>query len=148
MTTPHGKSLRTEKVNRTDPTSQPTIVHLKQATGPGHNERNHFPIRIFNSGIDVPRSGRNIDNHTGMKPKGPIMTKISESNRVNNCYIFDSVNKTLDIASTVLPWYGTKNETGNLVENLIDNTIFKSAERENNFEVEKNGRGVNLNHTN
>ena len=61
-------TLRTDTANQTDLTIQPTIFHLNQATGPGHNERNHFPIGGLNSGIDVPRSGRNIDNPTGMNP--------------------------------------------------------------------------------
>ena len=61
-------TLRTDTENWMDLTIQPTIFHLNQATGPGHNERNHFPIGCLNSGIDVPRSGRNIDNPTGMNP--------------------------------------------------------------------------------
>ena len=124
MTTPLGKSLRIDTSNRTNPTSQPTIVYLKQATGPIHNDQNHFPIGILNSGIDVPRSGLNIDNRTEMKPQVTIVTTIPESNRSKNCDIFDLVSKTSDIAYRVSPCHGTmKNETVNLVENLRDNTI-------------------------
>ena len=32
--------LRTDTENRTDPTIQPTIFHLKQETGPGHSDSN------------------------------------------------------------------------------------------------------------
>ena len=56
-------------------------------TGPGHNDRNHFPIGSLNSGIDVPRSGRNIDNRTSMKPQEPIVTTIPDSNREKNLHL-------------------------------------------------------------
>ena len=55
----------------------------------GHNDQNHFPIGSFNSGIDDPRSVRNIDNRTVMNPQGPNVTNIPESNSVNNCDVFD-----------------------------------------------------------
>ena len=54
--------------NRTNPTIQPTIFHFKQSTKQGNSDWNHSPIGSLNSGIDVPRSGRNIDNRTGMNP--------------------------------------------------------------------------------
>ena len=54
------------------------------------------------------------------------MTRIIESNRANKCDIFNLAIKTSDIAYRGSPWHGTtKNETGNLVENLRDNTIKK-----------------------
>ena len=40
-----------------------------------------------------------------------------------------------------------KKETGNIVENPIDNTIFKTAERENNYEVGKVGQNENWKYT-
>ena len=107
MTTPLGKIIRTDIANRMDPTSRPTIAHLNQATVPGHNDPNHFPIGILNSGIDFPRSGNNIDNRTGMKPQGPTVTTIPDSNRANNCSIFESVSIALDIVSRFSPWYVT-----------------------------------------
>ena len=137
-------------MNRIDPNSQPTILHLKQVIKPVKNDRNHLPIRILNIGIDVPRYGRNIDNRTGMKPQGPILTTIPESNRANNLDILNLFIKTLDIFSMVSRWHDTiRSETGNLMENLRDNKIFKNAERENNSNVEKFGRknSVNWNHT-
>ena len=69
-------TLRTDTDNRTDPTIQPTIVHIDQATKRVQSDQNHFPIGILNSGIGVPIYGRNIDNHTGMNPQGPIITTI------------------------------------------------------------------------
>ena len=76
MTTAHRKSLRTDTENHTDPTSQPIIVHLNQETVPGHNNQNQFPIGCFKSGINVPRSGQNIDKITEIKPQVPIVTII------------------------------------------------------------------------
>ena len=102
-TTPLGKSIRTDTVNPMYPNSQPNILHLKQATGTGHNVRNHLPIVSLNIGIDVTRSGWYIDKHTGMKPRGPIMTMVPESKRAKNCNIFNLVSKTLYLVSRVLP---------------------------------------------
>ena len=65
----------TDTENRKDPTIQPTIVHFNQATVPGHSDWNHFLLSSLYSGTDVLRSGRNIDNCTGMNPQVPIMTK-------------------------------------------------------------------------
>ena len=143
--------LRADTANNMEPTIQPTIIHLKQANGTRHGERNHLPIGILNSGIDVPRSGRNIDNHIGMNPQGPIVTTIPESNRANNCDILNSVSKTSDITYTSSPCHDTiKYEDENLVENLRDNKNFKNAERKKSSKVEKVGRknSVNWNHTN
>ena len=103
MTTMFGKSLRNDTANRMEPTSQKTILYLNHATRLVQNDRNHLPIGSLNIGIDVLRSGRNIYNHTWMKPQGPIVTNIPESNIANNCDIFDSVRKTLDIAYKVSP---------------------------------------------
>ena len=74
-------TLRTDTANQTDLTIQPTIFHLKEVTVPVHSDQNHPPIGSLNSDIDVPRSGRNIDNGTEMNPKVPIVNTISESNR-------------------------------------------------------------------
>ena len=76
MTTPLGESLRTDTSNWTDPTSQTTIAHINQVTVPGHNNWNNFPIGSLNGGIDVPRSGRNVDNRNGIILQVPIMTTI------------------------------------------------------------------------
>ena len=73
----------TDTENRTDPTIQPTVVHLNQATGLGNSDRNHPPLISLDSGTDVPISGRNIYNRTGMNPQGPIVTTIPEYNREN-----------------------------------------------------------------
>ena len=119
-------------------------------TGPGHSDQNHLPIGSLNSGIDVPRSGRNIDNPTGMNPQGPIVITISESNRANNCDIFNLVRKTSHLTYRGSPLYGImKSEGENLVENLRRNKIFKNAERKNNSEAEKVGlkNSVNWNQT-
>ena len=138
-----GKILRTDTANLRYPTIQPTTVHLKQATGLGHSDHNHLPIGSLNRGIIIPRSRRNIYNRTVMKPQGPIVTTILESNRENNHNISNLVRKTPDIAYRVSPWHGTtKNETGNLAENLGDKTIFKNIERKDNSNVEKLGAKV------
>ena len=100
-------TLRTETENWTEPIIQPTIFHLKQENGPGHSDRNHLPIWSLNSGIDVPIPGRNIDNRTGVNPQGSIVTTIPDSNRENNCNIFDSVRRTSDFFYRVSSWHGT-----------------------------------------
>ena len=142
-TTLLGKSIRTDTVNPMYPNSQPNILHLKQATGTGHNVRNHLPIVSLNIGIDVTRSGWYIDKHTGMKPQGPIATMIPESNREKICNIFDLVGKNLDLAYSGLPWHGKmKSESEKLVEDLRGNRNFKSAEPKNIFEVEKFGQNI------
>ena len=97
-------TLKAETENLAEPTIQPTIIHCDRETGTGHSDRNHLLIGILNSGIDVPISGWNIDNHTGMNPHGLIVTTIPESNISNNCYIFDSVRRTSDIAYMGLEW--------------------------------------------
>ena len=56
-------TLRNVTENPTNPNIQPTIFHIKQSSGMGHSDRKHLPICIFNSGIDVTRSGQSIDNH-------------------------------------------------------------------------------------
>ena len=85
-----------------------------------------------------------------MKPQVPIMNMIPESNRVNNCDIFNSVNKMSDLTYRGLTWRCTmKNETGKLVKNLRD-IKFQNVKRQKNFNVEKVGRKntLNWNHTN
>ena len=63
--------------------------------------------------------GRNTVKCTEMKPWGPIVTTIPDSNRANNCNIFNLVIKMLYLAYRGLPWYGTtKNEAGKPVETL------------------------------
>ena len=102
-----------------DSTIKPTIAHLKRATVPVHSGCNHFPIGSFNSGIDVSRSGRNIDNLTGMNLQGPIVTTIPYYNRANKCNMLDSVIRTSDLAYRVSPRRGIiKIESENVVENL------------------------------
>ena len=73
--------FRTETANQKDPIIQPTIVHLKQSNVPGNSDQKYFPIGSLNSGMDVPRSAQNIDNHTEMKPYGTKVIIIPESNR-------------------------------------------------------------------
>ena len=90
-------TIRTDTENWNEPTIQPTIVHLKQVTVAGHSDRNHFPISILNGFIDIPRSGQNIDNRTGMNQQGPIVTTIPESIGAKNCNTFNSVMKISDI---------------------------------------------------
>ena len=68
--------FRADTLNRTDPTIQPTTAHCNQAAGLGHSDKNHFPLVILDSGTDVPKSGWNIDNRTGINPQGPIVTTI------------------------------------------------------------------------
>ena len=52
---------------------KPTIFHSNRTTGWGKIDR-ESPLRSFNSGTDVltGRSGRNIDNHTGVNPQRTI----------------------------------------------------------------------------
>ena len=76
--------FRTEIANQTDPTIQPTVTHFNQLIGMLHSYWNHFCLGSLDSGTDVPRSKRNIDNHTGMNPHEIIITTISVSNRSNN----------------------------------------------------------------
>ena len=98
-----------------------------------HSELNHFPIMSLDSGIDVPRSGRNIDNHTVMNPQGLIVTTIQESNIAKNCKILNLVSRESDISYRGSLWHSTtKIESENLVENLKGNKIFKKAEHEKN----------------
>ena len=100
-------TLRTDKVNQKEPTIQPTIFHLKQATGPGHSDKNHLPIDSLNSGIDVPKYGQNIDNRTRMIPQETIATTITESNIANNYDIIYFINKKSYIACRGSPYHGT-----------------------------------------
>ena len=86
--------FRTNTENWMDPIIQPTLLQFNQATGLGHSDRNQFPLGSLDSGTYVSRSGRNINNRTGMNSQGPITAMIPESNSVNNCYIFNSVSST------------------------------------------------------
>ena len=71
-----------------------------------------------------------------MKPQEPILTTIPESNSASNCNIFKLVRRTLDLVYRGSQWHDTaKSES----ENLGGNKIFRNAERENNFKVEKVG---------
>ena len=107
--------LRTDTVNQTYPTIQPTIAHFKQVTVLGYINWNHFRIDILNSGIDVPRSVWNMDNHTWMNTQGPIMTTILESNITKNCDSFNLSRRTVNIAYRGLTWHVTvKSEIENL----------------------------------
>ena len=123
-------TISNDTPNWTDSTIQPTIVHLKQATGTGHSNRNHFPIRILNSGIDVTRSRQNIYNRTGMKPKESITTTMPEYNRANNCNILNSVRKTSYLSCMGLPWHGKmKSEGKDLVDNHRNNKHFRNSKQ-------------------
>ena len=73
--------FRTDKENLTDPTIEPSIIHFKKVTVPGHSDWKLTPFGSFDSGTDVPRSRVNIDKRTGKNPKGTIVTTIPESNR-------------------------------------------------------------------
>ena len=70
-----------------NPYIKPTIVHLNQATGWGHNDHEYFTLRSFDIGTAVQSglSGRNIDNRTGVNLKGTIGTIITdiESKRIS-----------------------------------------------------------------
>ena len=55
-----------------------------------------------------------------MNPQESIVTTIVESNRANNCDIFDLVNSPLDLAYMVLAWHGTMKSD---IENLQTNKI-------------------------
>ena len=99
--------FRTDIKNWTDHTIQPTIIHFKKANGPVHSDRNHFLMGILNSGIDVPRYGRNIDKCTRMNPQGPIMTTIPKSNGAKNCNIFDSVSRPSYLSYMGSTWHRT-----------------------------------------
>ena len=89
--------LRDDTANQTYPTIQLATAQFNQVTATGHSDQKHFPIGILNSGIDVPKYGRNIDNHTDINPQEPIVTTIPESSKTNNCDIFDLVNRKLDL---------------------------------------------------
>ena len=99
--------FRTHTANWTDSTIQPTIVHSKKATGLGHRDGEFFPLGSLDSVTDVPRSGRNFDNHTGINPQGHIVNTIPESRSVSNCNISDSARRTSDITYLKFPWHGT-----------------------------------------
>ena len=133
-------TLRNDTDNRTDPTTQPTIFHLKQSTLTRHSDRNHFPIGILDSGIHVPRSGWNIYNRTGMNPQRPIGNTITYSNISNNCNISDTVSSASSLSYRGLTWHRKMKIEGiKPMENHKGIKKFKNDERENNFEVEKVG---------
>ena len=129
--------FRTHTFNRNESTIQPTIIHSNQSTIPGHSDRYYSPLGILDIGTGVPRSGRNIDNRTGVNPQGHIGTTISEFNSTSNWKKFDSVSMISDIAYRSLSWNGAEKSE---IENLGGNHIFENAERKNIFEVEKVGR--------
>ena len=52
-----------------------------------------------------------------MKPQGPIVTTVIDSNRENNCDIFDLVRKISDLVYRGFMWLGTM-KSENLVGNL------------------------------
>ena len=60
--------FRADTANCMYPTIKSIISCFKQSNGPVHCDQNYDPLRSLNSGIDVPISGRNIDNRTGMNP--------------------------------------------------------------------------------
>ena len=128
--------FKTYKANQMNPNIQPNIFHLIHLTGPVHSGWIHFPISILESGIDVPIYRQNIGNSNEMNPQGPILTMIPESNRENNCNIFDFIRRTSDISYRGSMWYIIVNIESKY---LRGNKIFENAERNNNFEVEKVG---------
>ena len=73
--------LRTDEVNRKDPTIQPTIIQSNQATGTVHSYCNPPLIGILDCSTDITGSGRNFDNSVGINPQVSIMTTIPESNK-------------------------------------------------------------------
>ena len=99
----------------------------------GHGDWD-FPFGSPKSGKKMSADfGRNLDEKIVMIPSRTIRSPhlhIART-RLSNCDILESFIRGLS-------WYGTtKNESKNLVENLRGNKIFKNAERENNFKVEK-----------
>ena len=96
-------TLSIDTENWTGHNIQPNMVYFQQATRLVHSDRKQLPIRRFNSCIDIYRSGRNIDNRTGINLWGPIVTMILESNRENNSEISDLVRKKLHLAYRVSP---------------------------------------------
>ena len=118
-------------------TIQPTIIHSNQATRPGHNDQDYFPIGSLDSGTDVTRYGWNIENQTGMNPQVRIVTTIPESESASNRNIFDSVSRISYIFYRGSPCHGAAKSEG---ENLGGNKNFENTEQENNFEAEKVGR--------
>ena len=86
---------------------------------------------------------------TSCLPTGTIMTTVPESNIANNCNIFNLVCKTSDQSFRGSLWHGAmRNETGNLLGNIRENTIIKNADNKNNLNFEKFGRkdSINWNH--
>ena len=138
-------SFRNHTENQTDPTIQPIIVHSNQSTRPVHSDWYYLPLRSLDSGTDVPRSRRNIDNLTGMKTQGHIGNMIPESNSASKCEIFKSTRRTYDISYRVFPYHGPEKSE---IKILGGNKTFKNADHENNFEVEKVDRknSIILNH--
>ena len=65
------------------------------------------------------------------------MTTIPDSNSTSNCNIFESIRGMSIISSRGSTWHGVAKTE---IENLGGNKIFESAQRGNNFEVEKVGR--------
>ena len=100
--------FRNDTVNETYRTIWPTIFHLKKKTRPKHSDQNYSLQKSLDSGTDVPISGKNIDNRTGMNPQGLIVAKIPDSNRANNCNIFDFNIGTLDLDYRESFWHGAK----------------------------------------
>ena len=122
--------FRTHTVNQTDPAIQKITVWSNLETEPGHSDWEYFPLESLESGTDVPRSGRNIDNRTGMNSQVPIVTTILESNITSNCNIFNSFRRDLDIVYRGLLWQCAEKIES---ENLWGNKIFEIAEHKNNF---------------
>ena len=108
------------------------MVHSNQLTVPGNSDREYFPLVSLDSGTAVPRSGRNIDNRTGMNPQVPIVTTISESNSVSNWNIFNFIRGKSDISYRFSLWHGAATSEN---ESLGGKNIFEDAEHKNNIEV-------------
>ena len=122
--------FRTNTVNQKDPTIHPTTVQSNHTNGQWHSDQDYLHLSSLDSGTDVTTSVRNIDNRTGMKPQGPTVTKIPESNSAINRNVFDSVRRTSDITYRGLSW----NDADKIEnENLWGSNISKNVERENSF---------------
>ena len=100
--------FRTNTEYQKDPTIQQTTVQSNQGTVHGHSYQYYLHLGSLDSGTDVTSYVQNIDNRTGMKPQGNIVTTIPESKRMNNCKIFDSISRTSDLAYRGSLWHVTK----------------------------------------
>ena len=114
--------FRTNTKKWMDPTIQTKNFHLNQETVMGHSDQKHPPLSSLDSGTDVTRSTRNIDNLTDMIPQGPIATNVPDYNRANNYNIFELVRRKLNPYCRGSPCKGTT-KSENLAETIRGNKI-------------------------